>query len=92
MAVRLDEYGEPYPVNKQVIKTAGRPPKPNLLGKSIRFIRQMRRFNQDELAVLADTTQQEISMTERGRNNPSRRTLEKIAKALDANLMMTPAK
>lgn len=61
-------------------------PRSSLLGTSLKTIRRMRGYDQDDLAVLADTTQQTISLIEKGKANPTKRTLDNIAKALDADI------
>lgn len=50
--------------------------------------RYKQRLSQNQLAKLSGVSQTAISRLENGRGNPSLRTLLKVAKALDANLML----
>jgi len=61
-------------------------PHNNLLGTSLKAIRRTRGIKQEDLAELSKTTQQQISMIEKGKANPTKRLLDKIAEALDADI------
>lgn len=56
----------------------------NIIGENIRKIRKSKNITQTELAKRINTTNEYISKIERGlRQNPSSKTLNKIAKALE---------
>ena len=54
----------------------------NLLGKNIKKLRLERNLNQIALAKRTGVTQPYIVALEKGRENPTLATLEKLAKAL----------
>ncbi len=57
-------------------------------GFELARVRFKKRISQTELAVRAGVRQADISRIEGGKANPSLNTLLKIAKALDANLVL----
>lgn len=50
----------------------------------LKYLRQVRKYSQKELAKRSGVSQSTIAQIESGRMDPSIKTLEKIAKALDA--------
>lgn len=57
------------------------------IGKKVRWIRKMRRMSQEELATLAELDRSYISEVENGHKNFSIKTLEKIAEALNVDII-----
>ncbi|CAM4344183.1 transcriptional regulator with XRE-family HTH domain [Paenibacillus endophyticus] len=57
-----------------------------IIGENIRLVRQKRGLSQEQLALLAGMNTSYIGQIERGEKNPTVKTLEKIAKALDINI------
>lgn len=60
------------------------------LAHAVRALRVMRGLGQSELARRAGVQQAQVSQIERGAGNPTRKTLEALAAALDARLMLVP--
>lgn len=58
------------------------------LGRSVRRLRIERGWTQTELAVAAGMSQPAVARFERARSVPTLRVLERIAKALDAELVV----
>ena len=56
------------------------------LGQVIALIRKKRGYTQDQLAAMTGISQSTIAMIERGGNNPTVKTLEQLAAALDTSL------
>ena len=56
------------------------------LGMRIRFLRQQRRWSQEDLALNANINKNYISDLENGRRNPSLEILERIAVAFGISL------
>ena len=56
------------------------------LGMRIRFLRQQRRWSQEDLASNANINKNYISDLENGRRNPSLEILERIALAFNISL------
>ena len=56
------------------------------LGMRIRFLRQQRRWSQEDLALNANINKNYISDLENGRRNPSLEILERIALAFNISL------
>ena len=56
------------------------------LGMRIRFLRQQRRWSQEDLALNANINKNYISDLENGRRNPSLDILERIAIAFNISL------
>ena len=52
------------------------------LGKRITYLRKMRKFSQEDLALEANVNKNYLSDLENGRRNPTLKILEKIANAL----------
>ena len=58
-----------------------------MIAKNIKKFRKEKRLSQDKLAKLADVTHTTLVKLESGANvNPTIRTLQKIAKALDVSI------
>jgi transcriptional regulator with XRE-family HTH domain len=57
------------------------------LASNIRRLRVARRLSQESLAVDADIAPSFISQMENGRRNPSIEVVERLAKALDVDLV-----
>ena len=56
------------------------------LGMRIRFLRQNRRWSQEDLALIANINKNYICDLENGRRNPSLEILERIAVAFNITL------
>ena len=56
------------------------------LGMRIRFLRQQRRWSQEDLALNANINKNYISDLENGRRNPSLEILERIASTFNISL------
>ncbi len=56
------------------------------LGMRIKYLRTLRKWSQEDLALEADVNKNYISDLERGSRNPTVKVLEKIAKALQISL------
>lgn len=56
------------------------------IGKIIKALREEKDWTQDKLAEESELPQSHISRLEKGKHSPSRRTLERIAKALGVDL------
>ena len=56
------------------------------LGMRIRFLRQQRRWSQEDLALNANINKNYISDLENGRRNPSLEILERIASTFGISL------
>ena len=56
------------------------------LGMRIRFLRQQRRWSQEDLALIANINKNYISDLENGRRNPSLEILERIASTFGISL------
>ena len=52
------------------------------IGKRIAMIRKRQHLSQDQLAIIADMDRTHLTRLEKGRTNPSVRTLHKIARKL----------
>jgi ribosome-binding protein aMBF1 (putative translation factor) len=59
-----------------------------LLGLQFRDARKALGISQSELAVRAALRQADVSQIERGAGNPTRETLDRLAKALDRRLAL----
>ena len=59
------------------------------LGRGVRAARLRAGLTQEELARRAGTSQEALSLLERGGGNPTMKTLERIARALDCSLEIT---
>jgi len=57
-----------------------------LIGDNIRLIRQKSGLSQEQLALLSNMNTSYIGQIERGEKNPTVRTLEKIADALEISI------
>ncbi|WP_028549999.1 helix-turn-helix domain-containing protein [Paenibacillus sp. UNC451MF] len=57
-----------------------------LIGDNIRLIRQKSGLSQEQLALLSNMNTSYIGQIERGEKNPTVRTLEKIAAALEISI------
>ena len=55
------------------------------LGQKIRYVRELRNYSQEMLAEKCSLSSSYMSEIENGKKRPSVRTLERIAKALDAD-------
>jgi XRE family transcriptional regulator, regulator of sulfur utilization len=60
------------------------------LSQQVMELRRTRGLSQAEVAARAGLDQSEISRLERGSGNPTRSTLEKVARALHAHLSLIP--
>jgi DNA-binding XRE family transcriptional regulator len=60
---------------------------PEHLGHQVRYFRRMRRWSQASLAASANLRQATIVAIESGQGNPTLRTIEQIAMALDVHLL-----
>jgi transcriptional regulator with XRE-family HTH domain len=60
------------------------------LAMQVIVLREMRSLTQAQLAELSGIDQGDISRIERGATNPTARTLQRIADALDADLRLVP--
>lgn len=58
-----------------------------LLGKRVREVRTKRNISQEKLAELSGISSRHISEMERGESNPSYQVLEKVAGALQVDLI-----
>ena len=56
------------------------------LGMRIKYLRSLKKWSQEDLALEADVNKNYISDLERGQRNPTVKILEKIAKALNISL------
>lgn len=56
------------------------------IGKAIKTLRDKKGFSQSELADRIGLTQTSLSQIETGAKNPSEKSLEKIAQALDSSV------
>ena len=56
------------------------------LGMRIKYLRTLRKWSQEDLALEADVNKNYISDLERGSRNPTVKVLEKIAKAFQISL------
>ena len=56
------------------------------LGKRITYLRKMRKFSQEDLALEANVNKNYLSDLENGRGNPSIQVLNRISKALKVPL------
>ena len=56
------------------------------LGMRIRFLRNERKWSQEDLALEADINKNYLSDLERGKRNPTISILKRIAEALDISL------
>ena len=56
------------------------------LGKRITYLRKMRKFSQEDLALEANVNKNYLSDLENGRRNPSIQVLNRISKALKVPL------
>ena len=56
------------------------------LGMRIKYLRSLKKWSQEDLALEADVNKNYISDLERGERNPTVKVLEKIAKAFDITL------
>ena len=61
------------------------------IGESVRGLRALRGISQKELARMTGIDQGDISKLERGRGNPSVKTLERIVRALDGRIEIVPS-
>lgn len=61
-----------------------------LIGEKIRRLRQQSAFSQGHLAKLSGTTQQQISLIEKGRAGLEFRTLQRILEALGQQVRIVP--
>jgi transcriptional regulator with XRE-family HTH domain len=60
------------------------------VGERIAARREQLHLTQEQVAQRAGIRQSEISRIERGKANPTQSTLEKVAAALDAQLVLAP--
>ena len=59
----------------------------NMIGENIKKIRKKKGISQDKLSKLADVTHTTLAKIESGvNNNPTIKTLQKIAKALEVKV------
>ncbi|MDP8953308.1 MAG: helix-turn-helix transcriptional regulator [Actinomycetota bacterium] len=56
------------------------------IGKEVRRLREKKGWSQAQLAVYAGSSQPTVNQIESGKRNPSTRTLEKLAEALDVEV------
>ena len=56
------------------------------LGKRIKYLRSLKKWSQEDLALEANVNKNYLSDLERGERNPTVKILEKIAKALAISL------
>ena len=56
------------------------------IGETIRLLRQKKRMSQEQLALQAGINTSYLGQVERGEKNPTIKTLEKIANALEISL------
>ena len=56
------------------------------LGKRIKYLRSLKKWSQEDLALEAGVNKNYLSDLERGERNPTVKILEKIAKALAISL------
>lgn len=56
------------------------------LGMRIKYLRNIKHWSQEDLALEANVNKNYISDLERGQRNPTVKILEKIARALDISL------
>ena len=61
------------------------------IGESVRELRALRGISQKELARMTGIDQGDISKLERGKGNPSVKTLERIVRALDGRIEIVPS-
>lgn len=59
-------------------------------GESVRKIRKEKGITQTELSIMADMAFPTVSNVERGQGNPKFDTLERIAEALNASIVLVP--
>ena len=56
------------------------------LGMRIKYLRSLKKWSQEDLALEADVNKNYISDLERGERNPTVKVLEKIARAFNISL------
>ena len=56
------------------------------LGMRIKYLRSLKKWSQEDLALEADVNKDYISDLERGERNPTVKVLEKIARAFNISL------
>jgi transcriptional regulator with XRE-family HTH domain len=56
------------------------------LGMRIKYLRSLKKWSQEDLALEADINKNYLSDLERGERNPTVKVLEKIAKALNITI------
>ena len=56
------------------------------LGMRIKYLRSLKKWSQEDLALEANVNKNYLSDLERGERNPTIKVLEKIAKAFDISL------
>ena len=56
------------------------------LGMRIKYLRSLRKWSQEDLALEAEVNKNYLSDLERGERNPTVKVLEKIAKALGISI------
>ncbi len=56
------------------------------LGMRIKYLRSLKKWSQEDLALEADVNKNYLSDLERGERNPTVKVLEKIAKALNITI------
>ncbi len=57
--------------------------------KTLKLIRKMRKMNLQQLSKITGINRQRISLIERGKVNPSFNTVNAIAEALNAKIIIT---
>ena len=57
------------------------------MGERIRNIRMKKKMTQNDLAIECEFEKASMSRLESGRSNPTIRTLQKVCKALDINIV-----
>jgi len=55
----------------------------DILGRNIKYYREMRHLSQEQLSFRADMNRNYLGDIERGKRNPTIKNVEKIAKALE---------
>jgi transcriptional regulator with XRE-family HTH domain len=67
-----------------------KPPEQSDIARQARELRRERRFTQADLSRLTGVAKSDISRFESGRAAPTTRTIDRIAKALGARLVLVP--
>jgi transcriptional regulator with XRE-family HTH domain len=66
------------------------PPEPGDLARQAFDLRRQRRLTQADLSRLTGVAKSDISRFERGRSAPTTRTVDRIARALGARIILVP--